>query len=171
MTEPAANRVDVDWAAIVAGGGSMPAGRTREELVAALETMLGDPDPAVRDDTAYPIFATWIVRGELDGLLEGIGDAMAEMWRDDRIQARTFAALIVAAVLRRDSISSELTPAVVRRWRDAFASWWVAEQDIRGYDDRIGWLHAVAHGADTVRAFGRSPRLDAEDLDGLLRLV
>ena len=170
-SDPALGQAAVDWAAVIADGGSVPAGRRREDLVAELANMLGDPDPAIRDDTAYPIFATWIVRGELDGLLGGIGDAMVEMWRDERIQARTFAALILAAVLRRDAASGELTPAVVRRWRDAFAAWWVAEHDIRGYDDRVGWLHAIAHGADTVRAFARSPHLDANDLDTLLRLA
>jgi hypothetical protein len=39
---------------------------------------------------------------------------------------------------------------------------------LRGWDDRLGWLHAVAHGADTVRAFARSPRFDAPDLLALI---
>lgn len=30
--------------------------------------------------------------------------------------------------------------------------WWVNETDLRGYDDRIGSIHAVAHGADALGA-------------------
>lgn len=37
--------------------------------------------------------------------------------------------------------------------------------------ERLGWLHAAAHGADAVRGFARSPRLRAADLTGLLDLT
>jgi hypothetical protein len=47
---------------------------------------------------------------------------------------------------------------------EPFAAWWVAEADLRGWDDKLGWLHAVAHGADLAGAFGVSPGLDAADV-------
>jgi Protein of unknown function (DUF2785) len=154
---------------VIAANIAMPAERSREELLAALTPMLGDADPTVRDDAAYPILATWIVRGEFDGMLAG--DDIVAMFADARTQARTFAALILAAILRRDANTGELTSDEVRGWRERFGSWWVAEKELRGYDDRIGWLHAVAHGADAVRAFARSPRMSADDLATLLRLA
>ncbi|NNG39004.1 DUF2785 domain-containing protein [Flexivirga sp. ID2601S] len=39
-------------------------------------------------------------------------------------------------------------------WTDAVLAWWPAEQDLRGYDEQLGWVHAVAHGADAVGALG-----------------
>lgn len=165
MSEPTA------WAAVIADDLAMPDDRPREELIAELTVMLADPDPAIRDDLAYPIFATWIVRGYVDGSIRDIGDTVAAMFEHDEIQARTFAALILAAVVRRDADTGEVPRVAMLGWRDRFARWWRTETDLRGFDDHLGWLHAIAHGADVVRAFARSPQLDQDDLDGLLRLT
>lgn len=159
------------WTAVLAGDMSMPAGFPREELLEALAGMLADPDPAVRDDTAYPIAATWLGRGYFDGLLARAGDLVSGLQAHAEIQARTFGTMMLAWVVRRDAVTGELDDATVRRWRDEFAAWWSAEEDLRGYDPERGWLHAAAHGADTVRAFGRSPRMTADDLAGLLSLT
>jgi len=125
----------------------------------------------VRDDVAYPILARWTARGVLDGHLAALGDRMAERLRHEEIQARTFAALILGWVVLRDASTWELAAERVPRWQSEFAAWWRGEADLRGWDARLGWLHAVAHGADTLRAFGRSPRLGAPQLAGLLDLA
>ncbi len=105
--------------------------------------------------------------GAEDGDLVGLGDEMALRLKDPEIQVRTFAALILAEVVERDMASGRATAEAVLRWRDAFAAWYPAERDLRGWDERLGWLHAVAHGADALAAFGRSPRLGRDDLRGL----
>jgi hypothetical protein len=87
------------------------------------------------------------------------------------IQARTFATLCLALVILRDSITAELDDATVLCWRDEFAAWWSAETDLRGHDEQLGWLHAIAHGSDAVEALGRSPRLGQTDLTALLELT
>jgi hypothetical protein len=79
--------------------------------------------------------------------------------------------MVLAWVVLRDARTGHLGAGSVPRWRAGFASWWLTETDLRGWDDRLGWLHAVAHGADTVRAFGRSPRLGRADLRDLLNLT
>jgi hypothetical protein len=96
---------------------------------------------------------------------------MAERLRHDEIQARTFAAMILAWVVQRDARTRELDAECVPRWQSAFAAWWRDEADLRAWDAQLGWLHAIAHGADTLRAFGRSPRLGAAQLSGLLDLA
>ncbi|MFJ4953043.1 DUF2785 domain-containing protein [Streptomyces sp. NPDC088760] len=48
-----------------------------------------------------------------------------------------------------------MTQAAAERWYAAFSAWYPAEQDTRGWDDSLGWLHAVAHGADAAAAFAR----------------
>lgn len=160
-----------DWAAVQANDVVVPEGRALVELVDELCAMLASPDPQVRDDTAYPILALWTARGVLDGGLMALGDRMAERLRHDEIQARTFAAMILAWVVLRDARTGELAVECVPRWQAVFAAWWRDEAELRGWDDRLGWLHAVAHGADTLRAFGRSPRLGEADLQGLLDLA
>lgn len=159
------------WADVIAGDFAVPAGRPRGEMVDELLAMLAAPDPGVRDDTAYPVLATWVGRGTLDGYLSGLGGRLAATLGHPEIQARTFATLILGWVVRRAAVTGELSTGEVRGYRDSFASWWSAEEDLRGYDPELGWLHAAAHGADTVRAFARSPRMDAGDLAGLLDLT
>jgi hypothetical protein len=160
-----------DWAAVQADDFAVPTGRPLADLVEQLCDMLAAPDPGVRDDTAYPILAMWTARGVLDDHLTAVGDRMADRLSHDEVQARTFATMILAWVVLRDARTGTLAADRVPRWRAAFAAWWPGEKDLRGWDAQLGWLHAVAHGADTVRAFGRSPRLGEPDLSGLLDLV
>lgn len=160
-----------DWATVLADDLAVPAGRPPAELADELLDMLASPDPHTRDDTAYPVLALWTARGAFDGHLEALGDRLVERLRHDEIQARTFAAIILAWVVLRDARTGHLAAECVPRWRAGFSSWWPGERDLRGWDDRLGWLHAVAHGADTVRAFGRSPRLGPPELRELLTLT
>ncbi len=138
---------------------------------AELCAMLCSPDPSIRDETAYSALAERIGDGELDGSLGRLGDQLASMLTHPEIEARTFATLCLALVILRDSIKAELDDATVLRWRDEFAAWWSAETDLRGHDEQLGWLHAIAHGSDTVGALGRSPRLGQTDLTALLELT
>jgi hypothetical protein len=137
----------------------------------ALVAKLADPDPRIRDDEAFMTLATRTGNGTYDGSLRELGATVVAMHRHPEIQARTFATLALGWVIRRDAVTGELDDATVLGWRDAFADWWLGETDVRGWDDGLGWLHALAHGADTARALGRSPRMRAPDLHGLLALV
>jgi hypothetical protein len=159
------------WAGVIDNGFAVPADRSRAALVGELCDLLADPVPEVRDDTAYPVLTQWIIRGELDDQLAGLGDRFAATLRHPEVQARTFAAMGLAWVVLRDARTGLLPDAHVPAWRNEFARWWLSEPDLRGWDDRLGWLHAVAHGADALRAFGRSPRLAAPELAGLLDLA
>uniref|UniRef100_UPI0036D414D2 DUF2785 domain-containing protein n=1 Tax=Sphingopyxis terrae TaxID=33052 RepID=UPI0036D414D2 len=70
------------------------------------------------------------------------------------IQARSFAALVLARVLDRvRAVPQVVAEETTDRWYGAFAAWFPAEVDTRGWDDTLGWLHAVAHGADAAAAF------------------
>ena len=160
-----------DWAGVLAADCAVPADRPLTELLDELCAMLAAPEPEVRDDTAYPVLALWTARGVLDGRLDVLGDRLVERLGHDDIHARTFAALVLAWVVLRDAVTRELPDERVPRWLAGFTAWYRDETDLRGYDDRLGWLHAVAHGADAVRAFGRSPRLGVPHLRGLLDLT
>jgi hypothetical protein len=136
-------------------------------VIDALFADLASPSPALRDDTVYPLFAEWIRSGAFDDSLIAIGDRAAEMLGSSEIQARTFATLIQGWTVRRTALLGLELPD---RWRSAFDSWWLAEKDLRGYDDQLGWLHAIAHGADTVRAFALATT-SPDHLSSLLSLV
>ena len=108
-----------------------------------------------------------------------LGDAGAALLADPAIQARSFGALLLALVVDRVNTLSSGIPEVggavevvqpidVVRWLAVFLTWYSGEQDLRGHDQTLGWLHAVAHGADTLAAFGGSPLLNTAELVMLL---
>jgi hypothetical protein len=133
--------------------------------------MLGSADPKVRDDTAFPVLAYWISRGVFDGQLARFGDELVARFSDGPIYQRTFAAISLTWVVLRDAKTAELDSETVLGWLAAFSQWWRNEADLRPWDPELGWLHAPAHGADLLRAFGRSPRLTRPELLGLLELA
>lgn len=159
-----------DWAAVIAADCALPGGDLGA-LVAELVEALASPDPVTRDQHAYRVLGTWTVRGDLDSQLGELGDRMTAMLRHPEVQARAFAVEVLAAVINRDTAADVLDPATVLRWRDAFVDWYRSETDLRGWDERLGWLHAVAHGADALDELGVSPRLGGADLTGLLDLA
>lgn len=160
-----------DWATLLATGCRVPTNQPLDYLIDELCAMLAAQDPALRDDIAYPVMVTWLNRGELDGRLRALGDRMVRTLDHPEIQARTFAPMILGWVVLRDARAGGLDRATVLNWRDRFAKWWLTEPDLRGWDDRLGWLHAIAHGSDALRAFARSPWMSGADLCALLDLT
>lgn len=160
-----------DWPTVIAADFAVPEGHALVELVDELFDALCSPDPALRDEQAYPILTAWIMAGYLDDQLSSLGERAVRLLAHSQIQARTFGALILAALVHRDTASDVLDTQTLLRWTDAFADWWLAETDLRGWDDQLGWLHAVAHGADVVGELGLSPRLGGDNLARLLDLA
>ncbi|MFJ9803989.1 DUF2785 domain-containing protein [Streptomyces wuyuanensis] len=158
----------VDWPSITAAGFPFPDGVSPSLIADGLSGLLVDADPEVRDARAYTALARWARGGHLDGVLERLGDTAAERFTHPEVQARAFAPLVLRCVLDRAGAVPGLVPeAAVRRWHAGFASWYPSERDTRGWDGSLGWLHAVAHGADAAAAFAR--RLP-EERTGLLEL-
>ncbi len=140
-----------NWQTVIDADFTWPAGQSRADLIAELSEDLRSPDPVRRDDHAFTVLARWMP--ELDsGQRRSLGDLMAARLADPRIQARTFAALALACVIEQ----GDFDPG----WLAAFSAWYLTETDLRGYDPELGWLHAVAHGADLLRMLGRHPEVD-----------
>jgi hypothetical protein len=82
---------------------------------------------------------------------------MVRRLRHERAEARSFAPLVLASLVAVGDLDEEWVPAVTR--------WYVDEQDLRGHDPELVWVHAVAHGADFFGACGAA---DAGDPGALL---
>jgi hypothetical protein len=109
---------------------------------------LASPDPAVRDGWAYNELAEGIGSGRFAADWDAIRESALEHLRSDEPQARSFAPL----VLRWLVLAGDREEAGFR----AVAAWYLSESDTRGYDDGLGWLHAVAHGADYLAAAAKT---------------
>lgn len=147
----------LDWPSIAADDFSCPEAVPAPRIADELSTMLVSPDPAIRDDYAYTAAARWIREGRLDAVLETLGDSATGRFTHPEIQARTFAPLVLCSVLTRGASVPGLVPEeAAERWSAGFSAWYPAEEDTRGWDDSLGWLHAVAHGADAAAAFAKA---------------
>ncbi len=166
------------WEQVVAGGLQVPKDRPLDELTAELVAMLGSPDPALRDDTAYATLATWIGRGVYDDLLAGLGDGMAAGLTQglgetgtDSVFRRSFSALVLAECVARDNELSLLPQTRLLEWGDRLSGWLVREQDVRGFVPGKGWAHAVAHGADAIGTLAGSAHFRLPELTVLLDVL
>lgn len=166
------------WQEVQSTDYEVPSDRSLGDLTAELTTMLGSVEPAVRDGTAYPALATWIDRGVYDDLLRGLGDGMVAGLETglgetgtDSVFRRSFSALVLAECLDRDNERHLLPGGKVLEWGDRLATWFLREQDTRGFVLGKGWAHAIAHGADALGVLGRSPHLGAPELTVLLDVL
>ena len=166
------------WQEILSKGLPVPDDRPLDDLTAELTTMLGSPDPEQRDGTAYPTLSTWIDRGVYDDLLPGLGDGMAAGLTvglgesgTDSVFRRSFSVLALAECLARDNEMLLLPSARVFDWGDRVASWYLREQDVRGYVPGKGWAHAIAHGADAIGILAHSPHFATNELTVFLDVL
>lgn len=170
--------VSAYWEKVVAGGLRVPEDRPLGDLTAELTSMLGDPDPSVRDGVGLPLLAGWVRSGVYDELLTGLGDGMCVgldqgLGRsgDDSVFVRSYSALVVGECIDRDSGRELVPPDTILRWGDRLMTWYVRERDLRGFVPGKGWAHAIAHGADALGALARSPRMGRNELTVLLDVV
>jgi hypothetical protein len=166
------------WSQVKASGLAVPADRPLADLTTELTTMLGSPDPHVRDGLAYPTLATWIDRGVYDELLVGLGDGMAAGLTvglgehgTDSVFRRTFSVLVLAECIDRNNQVDLVPSTKLMEWGDRIATWYLREMDARGFVLDKGWAHAIAHGADAIGVLARSPHLGRNELTVLLDVI
>jgi hypothetical protein len=166
------------WERVVADGYRVPHGAALDDLTTDLVTMLGDPDPRVRDDIAYSVLSTWIADGVYDELLAGLGDGLVLGLRfglgddgTDTVLRRSFSAVCLAGVVARDNTVHTLHPTTVLTWADRSVAWFLAERDLRGWVPDRGLANAVGHGADLLATLTASRYLGAEELRVLLDVI
>lgn len=164
-----------NWAELAAQEFQLSNPAEAAALLPAAFKLLASPDPTKRDEIAYPAIATWLELGYLDAELERVGDAAIQLFQAPKVHTRSFAALILAEMLSRDAQTRTLKLATLRGWIKAWGQWYVHEQDLRSYTPKMGWLHALAHGADVAAVLSQHPALKVSEinavLDALLRRI
>lgn len=166
------------WEQVAADGHRVPTERPLAELTTELTSMLGDPDPYVREDIALGTLQTWISEGVYDDLLEGLGDGMSAglviglgTTSSDTVFRRSFSARVLTECIERDNAVHLMPPDTVLRWGDRVMSWITRERDLRGYVAGKGWAHTLAHAADALRALAKSEAIGRLELTVLLDVI
>lgn len=166
---PPAHAVEF-WRSVVRNTYTPPAGSDVAALSAELSELLGSPDPELRDEIAYSTLASWIYQKRIlepdalrrlmaqweANLEKGLGTAGS-----DDVFKRSFSALALSVLVARDNAAPFLEPAEFHQLRDAALRYLADEKDLRGFDEKKGWIHSAAHTADLLKVLGRSRNIDA----------
>jgi hypothetical protein len=139
----------------------------RNALARALTGCLGDPDPTLRDGIAFEAHAHWLRARQLSN------ETM--LWLADDLERRLtapegagferpFAALVLSEVARADRIEAYMTPARREQLVSAAIAYFTSVRDYRGFDEREGWRHGVAHGSDLLLQLTLNPALGRPEL-------
>ncbi|MBX3134085.1 MAG: DUF2785 domain-containing protein [Gemmatimonadaceae bacterium] len=134
----------------------------RNAFAIALAGCLGDADPEIRDGVAYEALTAYM-RGKqlteqtLVALRVRLLDDLRGPEGDGFI--RPFAALVLSEVARTDWVEPYLLPADRAQLVTAATEYLRGITDYRGFDERDGWRHGVAHAADLLMQLAFNPQV------------
>ena len=157
----------------------VPAGTPRAEVWRDAAVLVDAADPVLRDDVGYGLAVHWVYRdasATADEVKEWTDRLLARLtrWPDaraDSVLGRSFAALSLSLVAAAELKQQRLERATFDALVEAGARALELEDDLRGHDARLGWVHATAHTADLLKFLARDPRLTPAQQTRMLSAV
>lgn len=149
--------------ALRAAGWDIPNRHTRERFARAVSACVASPDPFLRDRVAFEALAHMLRGEQLSATVRTdlTSDMLARLRADDpQGFARPFAALILSELVRADRVNGYYDDVMKDEIVTRAAEYVAAIRDYRGFDEREGWRHGVAHGADLLMQIVLDPNFD-----------
>lgn len=138
------------------------------ELLACIEST----DPYWRDTIAFTSNSIWLRSNLLSNeTVQAMRiQLLADIENSDDFDGfrRPFAALLLSEVARVDRIKETFSAEEFNALIAPTANYMASISDYRGFDEKTGWRHAVAHSSDLVLQLSINPRIDAEQQKQLL---
>ena len=138
----------------------------RNALARSMTACVASPDPSLRD-VPYEALQHWMRAGLLSNdTILAIGDdlqARLAAPQGDGVE-RPFAALVLAEVARTDRVRPWMTRARRVSLLGASTTYLAQVRDYRGFDDREGWRHGIAHGGDLMSQLALNPAFGKAEL-------
>ncbi len=199
MNRPAAATFVLAGLVLAAGAGAQtcpPAGMTREQVLElksrefkvaddsrrqslALDLLpcLASIDPQMRDGVAFEALAAWmrgkqlspVTVGKINRRLLPLLDAPSSSNPAGVLQP--FATLVLAEVARFDRVERFMTDQELLELVDIGSRYLQTVRDYRGFDEREGWRHGVAHASDLMLQLAVNPRTSKAQLDQMLAAI
>ncbi|HTD06322.1 DUF2785 domain-containing protein [Undibacterium sp.] len=148
----------------------------RQQLALGLLPCLASPNPVLRDEIAFEAYSTWLRSGKLDDatrnkLYASLLPALVSTNADKEGFRAPFSALVMSELARVDRLTPYLTAANRQDLLEHAARYLQTQQDYRGFNQRQGWRHGIAHGADLLMQLSLNPALDKFQLDQILAAI
>ncbi|HKR36115.1 MAG TPA: DUF2785 domain-containing protein [Steroidobacteraceae bacterium] len=155
---------------------ALPDDARRQTLALDLLSCLGSTDQELRDGVAFGALSTWMRGKQLSAatvgtILERLTAQLAPDHPDPAGVQRPFAALTLAEVVRFDRIEQFMTDRQLQQLVDVSTRYLRSIRDYRGFDQREGWRHAVAHTSDVMLQLAVNPRTTKAQLDQMLAAI
>jgi hypothetical protein len=146
----------------------------RQKMALAMLACLADPDPVLRDEFAFEALQTWMRAQKLDGatLQQLRATLLARLKTAEPTGfAQPFAALVLAEVARADRVKPYLSDAERKELVQAGAAYLSTLRDYRGFDEKSGWRHGVAHAADLMLQLSVNPAIARAQQQAMLAAI
>lgn len=166
------------WDRVAASGFRVPDDAPLDDLTAELTSMLGSPEPRLREEIAAETLRRWVRDGVFDPLMQGFADGIAAgllpgLGEDgtDTVFRRAQSARLLGECLARNGALALAGPDATLRWGDRLVSWYVRERDLRDHVAGKGRAAALTHGSAAVAALASAPALGELELVAVLDVV
>lgn len=148
----------------------------RQSLALDMLACLGSTEPQLRDGIAFESLATWMRGRQVSAatvtrMLERLLPQLAPDYPDPAGVQRPFAVLVLAEVVRFDRVEQFMTDRQLQQVVDANTRYLQSVRDYRGFDEREGWRHGVAHSSDVMLQLAVNPRTSKAQLDQMLGAI
>jgi hypothetical protein len=146
----------------------------RQALALQAVACLSSPDPAERDELAFEALQAWMRAGQLDtDTVQQLRTRLAAQLRapDPQGFARPFAALVLADVARVDRVKPYLSAEQRAQLVGEAPDYLRSVDDYRGFDEKQGWRHGVAHAADIMLQLALNPALGRAEHEQILSAI
>ena len=162
--------------------GNFESGEKASDYVESLFKYIGDPDPIMRDELVYPVFAT-IVSDEEYLSNEEVSVILNRLLSDDFLHhqvgevggdgvfKRAFSALVIVSILDRHIESPFLSDEELDYTYDRCLDQFKKESDLRGFTEDKGWAHSNAHMADVFQQLLGCQYSNREPLKPILEAI
>ncbi|WP_422944255.1 DUF2785 domain-containing protein [Undibacterium sp. TJN19] len=170
------NQIRTDMLAIKAANWVVEDDVKRQALAISLADCLGHPDPVLRDELAFDGLSAWM-RGEklqvatLTVLRKKILADLQENREDEHGFLRPFAILTLAELVRVDRRQPYLSSQERIDIVNVGSNYLTQLQDYRGFDEKDGWRHGIAHSADLMLQLALNPAIEKPQHETMLAAI
>lgn len=145
----------------------------KQGIANQLMSCLASPDHSIRDGVAYTGLSKWLRANEFSNdvylsMFDTLTKVLTSNVKDENGVYQPFAALMLSEVIRVDRKHPYLNEEQRELVVTVAANYLAAINDYRGFDDAIGWRHAVAHTADIMLQLALNPAITKIQLESLL---
>lgn len=141
--------------------------RERRRFARAIVACVASPDPFLRDAVGFEALSHMLRAGQLDAATQTalVADLLPRLESvDPNGFERPFAALVLSELVRADRLNPYLSDTQRAEMINRALAFFAGVRDYRGFDEREGWRHGVAHGADLLLQLAAAPTTQRDDL-------